>query len=404
MKRSEKILANRKRLNLSQEELSEKLNVSRQAVSKWESDQANPDIDKIVAMAQLFGISVDELVNENFEPRAVPPVQERIEVKTEPVVAKSRKGKSWMMLSGLIVFALLLFYIVGGYEARLSYLENQINSLNMNIGRIQSDIQLSVSGLIQQLRDELVYQNGIIAEYSVKKTAIDLEEEKVTYALSFLLKKTDQLYDVGITISNSEGYNQIVELKKDAGGYFKAEFDYPMTQTDFKVNVNLEKEGVVETQSLGSYSGYGYLLHRTLSADPTSYSYNSAGNEKKDQLTLMNGMWVGFSGYYPQGQNLDRLKYALRIYEEGKTTPALTLMFDFKDQECINEQELDICYSDVGRLVEFDDFNLDFNVGDVITFTLSKADGNILTDERTVYTLTRVSQNEVKDERVEYTE
>ena len=137
MKRSEKILANRKRLNLSQEELSEKLNVSRQAVSKWESDQANPDIDKIVAMAQLFGISVDELVNENFEPRVILPVQEKVEVKPAPVEVKSRKGKSWMMLSGLIVFALFLFYIVGRYEARLSYLENQINSLNMNIGRIQ---------------------------------------------------------------------------------------------------------------------------------------------------------------------------------------------------------------------------------------------------------------------------
>jgi hypothetical protein len=84
--------------------------------------------------------------------------------------------------------------------------------------------------------------------------------------------------------------------------------------------------------------------------------------------------------------------------------PALTLMFDFKDQECINEQELGICYSDVGRLVEFDDFKLDFDVGDVITFTLSKNDGNILTDEKTVYTLTRVSQSEVRDERIEYSE
>lgn len=404
MKRSEKILANRKRLNLSQEELSEKLNVSRQAVSKWESDQANPDIDKIVAMAQLFGISVDELVNENFEPRVIPPVQERVEVKPVPVVVKSREGKSWMMISGLIMFALFLFYIVGRYEARLRFLENQLNGLNLSIGRIQSDVQLSVSGLIQQLRDELVYQNGIIAEYSVKKETIDLEEEKVTYSVSFLLKKTDQLYDVGVTISNNEGYSQILELNKDVGGYFRAEFDYPMTQADFKVNVNLEKDGVVETQSLGSYSGYGYLLHRTLFADPTSYTYNSVGNEKKDQLTLMNGMWVGFNGYYPQGQNLDRLKYALRIYEEGKTTPALTLMFDFNDQDCVNEQELDICYSDVGRLVEFNDFNLDFDIGDVITFTLSKVDGSILIDERTVYTLTRVSQGEVKDERVEYTE
>lgn len=404
MKRSEKILANRKRLNLSQEELSEKLNVSRQAVSKWESDQANPDIDKIIAMAQLFGISVDELVNENYEPRVAPPVQERVEVKPVTVEVKSKKGKSWIMLSGFIMFALFLFYIIGRYETRLSYLENQLNGLNMSIGRIQSDVLLSVSGLIQQLRDELVYQNGIIAEYSVEKTTIDLEEEKVTYSLSFLLKKTDQLYDVGVTITDNEGNNQTLELKKDAGGYFRAELEYPMTQADFKVNVNLEKDGIVETQSLGSYSSYGYLLHQTMFVEPTSYSISSTGTAEKDRLTLLNGVWAGFNGYYPQGQDINRLKYALRIYEDGKTTPEFTLMIDFKDQECNNEKELGICYSDIGRLVEFDDFKLDFNVGDVITFTLSKADGNILTDERTVYTLTRVSMDEVKDERIEYTE
>lgn len=52
----------RKRRGLSQEQLGEQMNVSRQAVSKWEKDTARPDIDKVVALAQLFELSADELL------------------------------------------------------------------------------------------------------------------------------------------------------------------------------------------------------------------------------------------------------------------------------------------------------------------------------------------------------
>ena len=52
----------RKMKGLSQEELAEKLFVSRQAVSKWERDEAYPDTDNLIALADLYGISLDELV------------------------------------------------------------------------------------------------------------------------------------------------------------------------------------------------------------------------------------------------------------------------------------------------------------------------------------------------------
>lgn len=48
----------------SQEQLAEKINVSRQAISKWESDQSLPDIDKIITLAQLFNISTDYLLTD----------------------------------------------------------------------------------------------------------------------------------------------------------------------------------------------------------------------------------------------------------------------------------------------------------------------------------------------------
>lgn len=52
----------RKQNGLSQEQLADKLHVSRQAVSKWESAQSQPDLDKILAMSELFQVSTDYLL------------------------------------------------------------------------------------------------------------------------------------------------------------------------------------------------------------------------------------------------------------------------------------------------------------------------------------------------------
>lgn len=52
----------RKKNNLSQEELAEKLGVSRQAVSKWERSEASPDTDNLIGLAKIYGLSLDELI------------------------------------------------------------------------------------------------------------------------------------------------------------------------------------------------------------------------------------------------------------------------------------------------------------------------------------------------------
>ena len=68
---SEKILKLRKEKGLSQEAFAEKLGVSRQSVSKWESSGALPDIDKIIAMSELFGVSTDYLLKDEMTESAV---------------------------------------------------------------------------------------------------------------------------------------------------------------------------------------------------------------------------------------------------------------------------------------------------------------------------------------------
>lgn len=79
---SEKIIHLRVNAKMNQEDLAKAINVSRQSISKWESGQAQPQIDKILELARLFSVTADELIDENI-----------IINKTAPVVHERKKNK-----------------------------------------------------------------------------------------------------------------------------------------------------------------------------------------------------------------------------------------------------------------------------------------------------------------------
>lgn len=81
---ADKMLALRKRAGWSQEELAEKMGVSRQSVSKWESAQSIPELDKILLLSQIFGVSTDYLLKDEIEEPPAPTVC------AEPLPAKRR--------------------------------------------------------------------------------------------------------------------------------------------------------------------------------------------------------------------------------------------------------------------------------------------------------------------------
>ena len=66
MKFGDKLIQLRKKSGMNQEELAEKLGVSRQSVSKWESNNAYPETDKIVQICNIFNCSMDDLINDNI--------------------------------------------------------------------------------------------------------------------------------------------------------------------------------------------------------------------------------------------------------------------------------------------------------------------------------------------------
>jgi len=77
---SEKLALQRKKQGLSQEQLADRLGVTRQSVSKWESGLSLPEIGKLVALSELFGVSVDYLVKDAMtEPAEPSRLEERLD-------------------------------------------------------------------------------------------------------------------------------------------------------------------------------------------------------------------------------------------------------------------------------------------------------------------------------------
>ena len=90
----------RKQNNLSQEALGEKLGVSRQAISRWEMDGAVPEVDKLIAMGKLFGVSLNDLLQVESGPAG-----------PEPKIVLTLP-RLWRV--GVVVLALLTLLSLGG--------------------------------------------------------------------------------------------------------------------------------------------------------------------------------------------------------------------------------------------------------------------------------------------------
>ena len=116
MKLNNNIQKLRKENHMSQEQLAEKLNVSRQAVSKWESGSAYPEMDKIIAMTKLFNCSIDSLMNEEVTRGNQTKKINKIFVYKDEIfkfIKKSVNLFSNMKLFDLIKCFLVLSFIIG---------------------------------------------------------------------------------------------------------------------------------------------------------------------------------------------------------------------------------------------------------------------------------------------------
>ena len=98
MNLSERLVELRKERNLSQLELAEALNVSRQSISLWEKGSTTPSLDKLPLLAEFYGITIDELF---YSPEEMPK-EEQQEMPQQSTRKRSRK-KFWLRAAAVIV-------------------------------------------------------------------------------------------------------------------------------------------------------------------------------------------------------------------------------------------------------------------------------------------------------------
>ena len=123
---ADRIQSLRKQKGMSQEELADSVGVSRQSVSKWESEQATPDLDKVVIMSELFDVTTDYLLK-GIEPVKTDDHKTMADVLDQKVLTE-KNGKrvktalKWFLIGfgallGLDLISMLIFFLVNGFPA-----------------------------------------------------------------------------------------------------------------------------------------------------------------------------------------------------------------------------------------------------------------------------------------------
>lgn len=112
----------RKKHGLSQEELAEKLGISRQAVSKWERAESSPDTDNLISIAKLYNVSLDEILKTDEDPEVL---RARARERTEKEEQKEHKSPLYKFpypIVAVILFFLIMYFGNGFQYAWLIFL------------------------------------------------------------------------------------------------------------------------------------------------------------------------------------------------------------------------------------------------------------------------------------------
>lgn len=110
MRFGEKLSFLRKQRGMTQMELAEKLDISRQAVSRWEQGTSEPSTENLVSIGKLFDVTVDALVNENVQLQAGSAV---LVVETEEKGMPEKRSKYGILkIVGIVLFAIAAILVV----------------------------------------------------------------------------------------------------------------------------------------------------------------------------------------------------------------------------------------------------------------------------------------------------
>jgi len=223
----QRIAQERKKQNLSQVGLATILDVSRQAISKWESDAAIPEIDKLISLSKLFGVSVGWLLG--VEDPAAPP-EEALSEKQFKIVEELVKKYQAPPKPHLTVFhylfaigiSLLIFLLLYGTTSRL---EKHILMYQANLEGLDRRLE-ALEDSAQTVAQTTATPGQLLAGYSFD--LYPLTKTKTTHRVKVSFSAVPNVWNKGDTgylcVSGGEGIAEPFRIKcKWDGGHLTAE-------------------------------------------------------------------------------------------------------------------------------------------------------------------------------------
>ena len=205
----QRIQALRKQRGMSQEALGEVLDVSRQAVSKWEGDNGIPELDTLIAMSRLFGVTVGQLlgvedpaseksetVNEPENTETDDNMEDQVESVLRRYVEQTTRTDErarFVRRGGILFAALVLTAVFIVLFAKLGSLRNTVRLLRSDLSNLQvyvSDNHNNLSGQIRStIYDVLSEKANLLSTYEWKPVDFDFDNQTVTLCLNATLKE-----------------------------------------------------------------------------------------------------------------------------------------------------------------------------------------------------------------------
>lgn len=280
----------RKAAGLSQESLGERLGVSRQAVSKWESDASVPDLENLIAMSRIFGVTIGALLG--MEPAAEEPTEEdspeapggesgdaapdreltdRELAAVEAIVQKyleavrrprwSRR-KKLAAVAGACAAVLLIVLILNGIFSSLGRRMDQVQD---QVNYVQSSVSSQIGSLTGQLSGLLKAQNSLISDYDIRVTDYSLEETVLFLSVSVTPK--EYTADTVVTFSawSDTGETSTSSPAQNNSGIFTVEnWAVPMASMPTRNDDGHPLDDGGEVQISVSFTGGGTTRTQTL--------------------------------------------------------------------------------------------------------------------------------------------
>lgn len=184
MTTGQRVAQKRKELGLSQEALGEKLGVSRQSIYKWESDNALPEVEKLVALSRLFGVSVGWIlgVEEDSAPAGGELTREQLNL-VEEIAARYVPSPARLAVVKLSVAAaaVCLCAVLWGFHQRLGELTENYDRLEDSIAQVQSGVNGQIGLVSSRVEELLKSQNDVTADYGAELLTVDLERSSAMF-------------------------------------------------------------------------------------------------------------------------------------------------------------------------------------------------------------------------------